>query len=155
MQQARHYIAFGTDRDRNMTGIARVDPLQADAAISTQPNAVLIDVRSRVEFDYVGHPPGALHVAWKEFPDWQVNPRFVDEVRSALKARGLAEPESAPLYLLCRSGARSMAAAEELQRHGFRNLHNVEEGFEGDRDNDNHRGTISGWRFRGLPWEQG
>lgn len=138
-----------------MTAIARVDPIEANTALNSQPRAVLIDVRTRMEFDYVGHPLGAVHVAWKEFPDWQVNPRFVEEVRTALQARGITEPESAPLYLLCRSGARSLAAAEELQRHGFRSLHNVEEGFEGDRDHQNHRGTVNGWRCRGLPWEQG
>jgi rhodanese-related sulfurtransferase len=138
-----------------MADIARIDPGQAHSLLSAQPQAVLIDVRSRMEFEYVGHPLNAINIVWKEFPHWQVNAKFVDEVRSAIDALGHPEPESVPVFLICRSGARSLAAAEELQRHGFRNLHNIEEGFEGDRDAHQHRSTVNGWRFRGLPWQQG
>jgi rhodanese-related sulfurtransferase len=137
-----------------MTSVNRVDPLQAHAQIAADPMAVLIDVRSRMEFDYVGHPIGAVHVPWKEFPEWKVNAGFVDAVRELLGSDGVA-PEGRPVYLLCRSGARSLAAGEELVRHGFRHVYNIEEGFEGERDAENHRGAINGWRFRGLPWEQG
>jgi len=138
-----------------MTSVHRVDPLQAHAQIVADPLAVLIDVRSRMEFDYVGHPIGALHVPWKEFPEWTVNSGFVDAVRELLRAEDGVAPEARPVYLLCRSGARSLAAAEELVRHGFSRVYNIEEGFEGDKDAENHRSTINGWRFRGLPWEQG
>jgi rhodanese-related sulfurtransferase len=138
-----------------MTSVNRVDPLQAHAQIAADPLAVLIDVRSRMEFDYVGHPIGALHVPWKEFPEWQVNPGFVDAVRELLRADGGVASVDRPVYLLCRSGARSLAAGEELVRQGFRRVYNIEEGFEGEKDAENHRNTISGWRFRGLPWEQG
>jgi rhodanese-related sulfurtransferase len=138
-----------------MTSVKRVDPLQAHAQIAADPMAVLLDVRSRMEYDYVGHPIGAVHVPWKEFPEWRINADFVDAVRSLLRAAGVAEPEERPVYLLCRSGARSLAAGEELVRHGFRQIYNIEEGFEGEKDAENHRGAINGWRFRGLPWEQG
>jgi len=138
-----------------MTSVNRVDPLQAHAQIAADPLAVLIDVRSRMEFDYVGHPIGALHVPWKEFPEWRVNTGFVDAVRELLGADGGVASVDRPVYLLCRSGARSLAAGEELVRRGFRRVYNIEEGFEGEKDAENHRSTISGWRFRGLPWEQG
>lgn len=138
-----------------MTSVNRVDPLHAHAQLAADPTAVLIDVRSRMEFDYVGHPVGALHVPWKEAPEWRVNPGFVDAVRELLRADGGGAPEGRPVYLLCRSGVRSLAAGEELVRQGFRRVYNIEEGFEGEKDGESHRSTINGWRFRGLPWEQG
>jgi len=134
--------------------VMRVNPQEAHALIQETSGAVLLDVRSRVEFDYVGHPPGALHVAWKEFPDWSIDPAFADRVYAALEERGMVDPHTAPIFSICRSGGRSLAAAEELARHGFKTLYNVEEGFEGDQDTAGHRNTVNGWRARGLPWEQ-
>lgn len=131
--------------------IARVDPREASAILEREPGAVLLDVRSKVEFDYVGHPTGALNVPWKEFPDWAENPRFVEEVRAAL---GDDDAPGRPILAICRSGARSMAAAKALSAAGYERLYNVEEGFEGDKDANGHRNTVSGWRFHGLPWEQ-
>lgn len=133
--------------------IRRVDPSEASDILGSEDGAVLIDVRSKVEFDYVGHPAGALHVPWKEFPDWNENPRFVDEVRAALAQAGGDDP-ARPILAICRSGARSMAAAKALAAAGYERLYNVEEGFEGDKDDAGHRNTVNGWRARGLPWEQ-
>lgn len=136
------------------TTIKRIDPLAANELLEREPDARLIDVRSSVEFDYVGHPIGALHVPWKDYPDWQENPGFATAVDAALGADGDGGRER-PVLLICRSGARSYSAAERLREHGYTQLYNVEEGFEGDKDANRHRGTINGWRFRGLPWEQG
>lgn len=136
------------------TSIQRIDPKQAATIYDSSDAAVILDVRSKVEFDYVGHPPGAIHVAWKEAPGWAVNPDFVDAVRTAIPATGDMPAEQRPVLLICRSGARSMAAAQALKAEGFTELYNVEEGFEGDKDTDQHRGTLNGWRFHGLPWEQ-
>jgi rhodanese-related sulfurtransferase len=138
----------------NTPVIRRLDPQQANDLLRQRPEAVLIDVRSRVEHDYVGHPPGSIPIAWKEFPDWAVNPAFADQVRARLRERGSANPDQVPVLLICRSGARSLAAGEELLRRGFIEVYNIEEGFEGDRDAAGHRGTINGWRCRDLPWEQ-
>lgn len=135
------------------SGIRRVDPPAAAAVLDQDSTAVLIDVRSRVEYDYVGHPSGALNVVWKDYPDWQQNPDFVDEVRAALSASGGDAPDR-PILAICRSGARSMAAAEVLAAAGYTELYNVEEGFEGDKDEHGHRGKVGGWKFHGLPWEQ-
>jgi rhodanese-related sulfurtransferase len=134
--------------------VKRVDPPAAANILKQTAGALLIDVRSRVEFDYVGHPIGAIHVPWKDAPDWQTNPHFVKQVRQLLRDVGRASPEDTPILLICRSGGRSLAAGEALAADGFRELYNVEEGFEGDRDADNHRGTVNGWRYHGLPWEQ-
>ncbi|MCC7414103.1 MAG: rhodanese-like domain-containing protein [Gammaproteobacteria bacterium] len=131
-----------------------LDPKQAFDLLASRPEALLLDVRSRVEYDYVGHPVGALHVAWKEFPAWSENPDFLTEVRRAIAAVRPEPVEAVPVLAICRSGARSRAAAQALERAGFRELYNVAEGFEGDKDAENHRNTVNGWRARGLPWEQ-
>jgi rhodanese-related sulfurtransferase len=133
------------------SAIHRVSPREAYALLERDPRARLIDVRSTVEFQYVGHPLGAIHIAWKEFPDWNENPEFAKAVAAALGE----EAKDAPVLLICRSGARSLNAAERLRQHGYQDLYNVEEGFEGDKDAAAHRGNLNGWRFHGLPWEQG
>ena len=134
--------------------IPDLNPLEADQLLRERKQAVLLDVRSKVEFDYVGHPLGAVHVPWTEFPGWVANPQFVAQVRAAIAATGSPPAESVPILAICRSGTRSRAAAEELARHGFKELYNVAEGFEGDKDGHGHRNTVNGWRARGLPWEQ-
>jgi len=138
----------------SQTQVSDIDPQAAWELLRRRPEAVLVDVRSRVEFDYVGHPIGAVHIAWKEFPDWQVNPAFVAELRRALVRAGRGAPEQVPVLTICRSGVRSREAAEALAQQGFKELYNVAEGFEGERDGERHRGTVNGWRCRGLPWEQ-
>jgi rhodanese-related sulfurtransferase len=113
-------------------------------------------VRTSMEYEYVGHPLNALHVPWMDAPDWNIDTGFVDKVRQALvkKTDSDQERESIPILAICRSGKRSQAAAEELARQGFANLYNIEDGFEGDLDNNKQRNTINGWRFADLPWEQ-
>jgi rhodanese-related sulfurtransferase len=101
-----------------------------------------------VEFAFVGHPVGAVNIPWKAAPAWQVDPRFVERVRQ------IADAEDRPLFLLCRSGQRSLDAANALAAAGYRNLTNIEEGFEGPLDANKQRGKLGGWRHAGLPWEQ-
>jgi rhodanese-related sulfurtransferase len=110
--------------------------------------AVLVDVRTKIEHSFVGHPLGAIHIAWKEAPDWQINSKFVAEVER------LVTDKNAPILLLCRSGQRSLDAAKALENAGFRRPINIIDGFEGSLDQDKHRGTLGGWRFNGLPWVQ-
>lgn len=128
--------------------IENLTPLQSWALMQANPDAVLIDVRTKVEYDFVGHPLNAVHIPWKEAPDWQINPEFIAQVKHAVK------DYSAPVLLLCRSGARSLAAAEALQQAGYKHLINILDGFEGDVDEHKHRGNLGGWRFSQLPWEQ-
>ena len=110
--------------------------------------AVLVDVRTAIEHSFVGHPLGAVNIAWKEFPGMQNNEQFVSQVES------LVADKNVPILLLCRSGVRSVAAAKALEQSGYQRLINIEEGFEGALDENKHRGNIDGWRFQGLPWEQ-
>ncbi|HZB68577.1 MAG TPA: rhodanese-like domain-containing protein [Ornithinibacter sp.] len=131
-----------------------VTPAEAYAAVTTGEDAVLVDVRTRAEWTFVGVPDlsapgGALVLAeWSRYPDGNVNERFVDEVREA----GLVPGR--PVYLLCRSGVRSRSAAEALTAAGLGPAYNVAEGFEGPHDGNGHR-TVSGWKNAGLPWRQG
>jgi rhodanese-related sulfurtransferase len=135
--------------------IKQISPPQAWEILQGDKNAVLLDVRSRMEFDYVGHVPGSVFVSLKEPPGWESNGDFVNKVKDALlDCRPGQKPEDINILALCRSGARSMSAAEELIGHSFKNVMNVAEGFEGDKDDKNHRNSINGWRFHGLPWQQ-
>jgi len=136
--------------------IKEIRPKEAYEILQQQKEAVLIDVRSSMEYEYVGHPLNAVHVPIKEPPDWATQQDFVKKVSSALEEQ---QPENrkildVPMLTLCRSGARSALGAEMLINAGYTNVYNVLEGFEGDKDENGHRNTISGWRFHGLPWEQ-
>ena len=124
-------------------------PKQAWAWMQSNPKAVLIDVRTEMEHLYVGHPPGARHVAWVEYPDFTPEPeRFVAQVRKEIEDPGLT------VLLICRSGKRSLEAGKVLEAAGFADVVNVLHGFEGDLDDQHHRSTLNGWRAEGLPWGQ-
>ncbi|WP_374325700.1 rhodanese-like domain-containing protein [Azonexus sp.] len=126
-----------------------LDPRAAHLFLQQTPEAVLVDCRTEIEHMYVGHPVGAEHVAWQDGPDWEIDPDFAAKVKRLLKGE-LARP----VLLICRSGVRSLAAGEALEAAGFTQVINVLEGFEGPLDEDFHRGTLGGWRYRGLPWQQ-
>ena len=108
--------------------------------------AVLIDVRSDAERAWVGEVPGAVAVAWKQWPGMAMNPDFDAQLRAAVPAGGAA-------VLLCRSGVRSVAAAQRATQLGI-TAYNILEGFEGDLNSQAQRGQRGGWRYRGLPWRQ-
>ncbi len=108
--------------------------------------AVLVDVRTDAEREWVGFVPDAFAAAWKQWPGMVPNPDFDAQVKAAAGS-GLA------LLMLCRSGVRSIAAAQRATALGLQ-AYNILEGFEGDPDGHAHRGTLGGWRRRGLPWRQ-
>ena len=107
--------------------------------------AVLVDVRSDAEREWVGFVPDAVAVAWKQWPGMAMNPRFDKDIVAAGKGK--------KVVLLCRSGVRSIAAAKRATELGLE-AYNILEGFEGDPDGQAHRGLTGGWRKRGLPWRQ-
>lgn len=131
-----------------------VDSRRAWEILTQDPKAVLIDVRTRPECRYVGAPDlsplgrEALLIEWQAYPDLALNRKFAAEV----EAKGVAK--DATVLLLCRSGARSRAAATLLTQLGYRRCYNVADGFEGPKDADGHRGTTIGWKAAGLPWQQ-
>ena len=108
--------------------------------------AVLVDVRTDAEREWVGFVPGATPVAWKQWPGMAMNAGFDEAIRQAADG-------GRKLVLLCRSGVRSVAAAKRATELGLQ-AYNILEGFEGDPDTDAHRGRKGGWRFQGLPWRQ-
>lgn len=129
------------------TKVKNIFSQQAWEILMENPQAVLLDVRTRMEYEYVGHAPNALNIPWVDFPYWQVDTNFVDKVCGEC-------PQSATILAMCRSGKRSLAALEKLASNGFTVLYNIEDGFEGDLDENGHRNVINGWRVAGLPWLQ-
>jgi rhodanese-related sulfurtransferase len=131
-----------------------VAPTTAWKILSEHKDAVLIDVRTRAEWNYVGLPdldglakkPALLE--WQVFPSMQPNPEFVAALSGALTDK------AAPLLFLCRSGARSAAAAKAMTAAGYSTCFNVADGFEGPLDAQAKRGAAGGWKAAGLPWRQ-
>ena len=140
--------------------VAEMLPHEAWEELKSEPRTVLVDVRTKAEWSYVGFPDledlgkQVIRIEWLAFPEMSVNPEFTGELFSQL---GDKFPDR--IYFICRSGVRSLDAAEyvadvitEIGRSTV--CINVAEGFEGDIDSEKHRGTLNGWKMRGLPWRQ-
>ena len=138
------------------TEIHDLSHLQAAQMLRDDPRAVLVDIRSSMEFLFVGHPVGAVHIPWIDEPDWDINPHFVTEVRKLMLGGQSCDAEDgcAPVILICRSGKRSREAGRALADAGIKNVYHIDEGFEGELNEHHRRSTVGGWRFHGLPWEQ-
>jgi rhodanese-related sulfurtransferase len=134
--------------------VENVAPKQTWDALNNNPEAHLVDVRTDVEWAFVGVPDlnhagkKTLLIPWQVYPAMQRNTAFEDHLQQA----GLT-PEH-HIYFICRSGVRSMAAAEAAEAAGFPNVYNVADGFEGPPDRQGHRGVTAGWKADGLPWRQ-
>lgn len=128
------------------------------SALQHNSDAQLIDVRTMPEWMFVGFPNlneigKQVHtIDWQQFPSMQINTGFVEAVESVIEASGAKK--DAEIYCLCRSGVRSIAAAEALTAAGFTKAFNVLGGFEGDHNEEGKRGMTTGWKFDGLPWMQ-
>lgn len=145
---------------QNSSNVDEVTPPAAYAALAEDPSSILVDVRTRAEWTFTGLPDLSAHgkdvlaVEWVSFPAMEQNPHFYDEV---LRKAGGQLPRR--VFFICRSGARSLAAARAVagaSADGGHPVHctNVAEGFEGDLDGERHRGTRNGWKYHGLPWRQ-
>lgn len=132
--------------------VGEATPQEAFDAVNTAEGARLVDVRTRAEWAYVGLPDLAgrepVLLEWQVFPHMSVNDGFGPALQ-----RACPDPTT-PLYFLCRSGVRSLAAAELMKGLGYTNVFNVTGGFEGPPDSDGHRGSVAGWKADGLPWRQ-
>ncbi len=115
--------------------------------LTASGNLLLIDVRTEEERVFVGKVPASLHIPWRLGLEQRENPHFLE----LLDTRAT---RTHPLGFLCRSGARSRAAAAAAAKAGFLRACNVLEGFEGARDADGRRGNLGGWKYQGLPWSQ-
>lgn len=134
--------------------VDNVAPTQVWDSLRTDPEAQMVDVRTDAEWTYVGLADltetgkQPLLIPWQLFPSMQVNTGFVDQMRQA----GVTPAHK--VYFLCRSGVRSLAAAQAAQAAGFPHVFNITDGFEGPPDEDGHRGAIAGWKADALPWRQ-
>lgn len=134
--------------------VENVPPVKAWEALKSNPQAQLVDVRTDAEWNFVGLPDladagkQAVLISWQMYPSMQVNTQFADHLQQA----GFTPDHH--IYFLCRSGQRSMAAAQAAREAGFANVFNVAEGFEGGVDAHGHRGVQAGWKAAGLPWRQ-
>ena len=138
-----------------MSDVKSVSPREAFELLQSHPQAVLIDVRSSMEYLFVGHPKGAISIPWIDEPDWKVDPEFATHVRQLMLGGVMCDNDGCvPIVLICRSGKRSLEAGRKLVEEGLSDVYNVEGGFEGPLDEEHHRSTVGGWRFAGLPWEQ-
>jgi rhodanese-related sulfurtransferase len=128
------------------------------ARLETDNAAVLIDVRTKAEWTFVGVPDLSalgrqiVTIEWQSL-DGRVDPAFAERLSGYLKQAGKAE--NTELFFICRSGARSRAAAEAMTSAGYGRCHNVADGFEGPPDSNRQRGKVAGWKAAGLPWVQG
>jgi len=140
--------------------IAEYTPDQSWTKLSQDPSALLVDVRTRAEWSFVGIPDlssmgkDPILLEWKVFPTMETNADFGNALVSSL-----GEGQPSEILFLCRSGQRSMAAAELMQgifkaEGKDTKCINIAEGFEGDLDSSAHRGTVNGWKARGLAWRQ-
>ena len=129
-------------------------PKMAVDRLNENPEAVLIDVRTSAEYKYVGFPENSILIPWFDEPDLNSDPSaFCKAVNNHLSDR--SDILSTELILICRSGFRSNEALKCLQSNGFTCVSHVASGFEGDLDENDHRGNLNGWRNDGMPWSQG
>ena len=150
-------LAVGEPESFMMSPVDDVTPAQCADSLNTDPNTLLIDVRSRAEWAFVGlpvldDPKRVLLQEWQQYPHMNVDPQFVDQLSEKISDLNLNQ--STALYFICRSGARSLAAANAMVAAGFENSFNVAGGFEGDCDANGHRGQVNGWKADGLSWRQ-
>lgn len=135
--------------------IEELSPRQVWEALMSNPDAALCDVRTSAEWSFVGVPDLSqtgkqpVLIQWQVFPSMQPNPKFIEAMTQANLNPGCH------VYFLCRSGGRSMSAAQAAHAAGFKHVYNVKDGFEGPLDARAHRGGIAGWKHEGLPWKQG
>jgi rhodanese-related sulfurtransferase len=122
-------------------------PAEAYELMQSVPGAKLVDVRTKAELDFVGRVPGSIPIEWQTYPNSQPNPRFLEELTAQTGKDAL-------VMFMCRSGARSHAAASAAAEVGFARSYNVLQGFEGDKDAQGHRASVGGWQYAGLPWIQ-
>jgi rhodanese-related sulfurtransferase len=120
--------------------------------------SVLVDVRTRAEWSFVGVPDLSslgkelLLTEWQTFPAGAADPQFADKLDGILKAASVSQDDE--IFFICRSGGRSKSAATVMAAKGYVRCRNVADGFEGPLDPRRHRGSAGGWKAAGLPWVQ-
>lgn len=151
--QATQLLQLASERAqaKGLDYLGALTPQESWDLLQADENAVLIDVRTQAEVDWVGQvdfsEDRCFHIEWNNYPDGVRNPDFIREVKARVQ-------EDQPLLFICRSGSRSHHAASLAARNGFTKAINVLEGFEGDKNDHHQRSSVNGWRHSGLPWQQ-
>ena len=151
-ESTRGAVSSGT---ANQSYAGDIDAKKAWEILAADPTAVLVDVRTKPEWEFVGVPSldalgrQPVFVPWQVYPAMEVNPRFVADLAIA----GL--DQGSPILFICRSGGRSRSAALAATAAGYRTCYNISGGFEGPHDPIRHRGAVDGWKAHRLPWVQG
>src|SRR5690348_3268274 len=141
-----------------MHAVGEVSPQEAWEMLKADPKAQLVDVRTVAEWSFVGVPDmrplgrRVVTIEWSEFPSMTRNAAFEAQLSESLKSQGVSS--DTPIIFICRSGARSLSAAQAMTAKGFSRCFNLVGGFEGDLDEKKHRGGRNGWKHSGLPWTQ-
>jgi rhodanese-related sulfurtransferase len=131
---------------------------EAWARLQRDAGSVLIDVRTTAEWALVGVADLAsigkrpVLVEWQAFAEERPHAAFVERITNALSSMGASRDSE--LLFICRSGARSLRAAQAMAAAGYTRCRNVSDGFEGPLDAAGHRGRLGGWKAKGLPWTQ-
>lgn len=122
-------------------------PDEAYEILKSAPGAMLVDVRSRAELDFVGRIPGAVEIEWMTYPGKKISPNFMVSMERQVDKESL-------VMFICRNGGCSHQAAQLATQAGYLDCYNVLAGFEGDANASKHRNVLNGWKVLGLPWEQ-
>jgi rhodanese-related sulfurtransferase len=126
--------------------------------LKTRSGSQLVDVRTTAEWHYVGIPDlrpidkVALTAQWRLLNDMQINAHFMEQLTQQLLNTSYQNGDI--LIMMCRTGGRSMEAAQYLTSLGFENCYNLADGFEGPLDSSGHRGLVAGWKAANLSWRQ-
>ncbi len=140
--------------------VIQINPKEAFELLKNNQNSVLVDVRTFEELSFVGLADSEVFddrmfsLPWQIFPSMQENPEFSEKLEDSLKDFFGNAIEEIKIVFMCRSGARSMAAANYALNLGYKNCYNLSGGFEGDLDHFYHRGNVNGWKAANLPWRQ-
>ncbi len=122
-------------------------PEEAYQILQLAPGAKIIDVRSKAEWDFVGRIANAVEIEWATYPGMKPNPNFLAALEQQVDKEAL-------VMFICRTGGRSHQAAMAAEAAGYNEVYNVLEGFEGDKNAQEHRNSLTGWRAHQLPWLQ-
>jgi len=136
--------------EKNLPYAGALTPQEAFEVLQANPQALLVDVRTKAELELVGKIPGALNVEWAFFPGMVANENFAEQLSAELDNRNIGK--DSVLIFLCRTGGRSNNAATVAASLGYSQAYNTLEGFEGEANADKQRTMINGWKHASLPW---
>ena len=131
-----------------------IAPDQAYDYLAAHKDAVFVDLRTKPEWQFVGMANlqdigHEVHlISWLNYPDGLSNSQFTEQLGQ------IASDTSTPIFFICRSGRRSLAASKFATSHGYQYAFNIDEGFEGKLDGSGQRGRRNGWKSAKLPWSQ-